>query len=49
MNNSRVLPARLYGVRPETGGHVEVLLLRQDQDDVGDFSKPHVNIQLVKK
>ncbi|APS42115.1 S-adenosylmethionine:tRNA ribosyltransferase-isomerase [Weissella jogaejeotgali] len=34
MNNSRVLPARLYGVRPETGGHVEVLLLRQDQDDV---------------
>ena len=34
MNNSRVLPARLYCVRPETGGHVEVLLLRQDQDDV---------------
>ena len=34
MNNSRVLPARLYGVRQETGGHVEVLLLRQDQDDV---------------
>lgn len=34
MNNSRVLPARLYGVRPETGGHVEVLLLRQEKDDV---------------
>jgi S-adenosylmethionine:tRNA ribosyltransferase-isomerase len=34
MNNSRVLPARLYGERPETGGHVEVLLLRQDHDDV---------------
>ncbi|KRN76370.1 tRNA preQ1(34) S-adenosylmethionine ribosyltransferase-isomerase QueA [Weissella minor] len=34
MNNSRVLPARLYGVRPDTGGHVEVLLLRQDHDDV---------------
>ncbi|QOD86640.1 tRNA preQ1(34) S-adenosylmethionine ribosyltransferase-isomerase QueA [Weissella viridescens] len=34
MNNSRVLPARLYGVRPDTGGHVEVLLLRQDHGDV---------------
>ncbi|GAK30313.1 S-adenosylmethionine-tRNA ribosyltransferase-isomerase [Weissella oryzae SG25] len=34
MNNSRVLPARLYGERPETGGGVEVLLLRQDHGDV---------------
>ena len=34
MNNSRVLPARLYGERPGTGGHVEVLLLRQDHGDV---------------
>ncbi|ACA83054.1 tRNA preQ1(34) S-adenosylmethionine ribosyltransferase-isomerase QueA [Leuconostoc citreum] len=34
MNNSRVLPARLHGVRPETGGHAEVLLLRQDHGDV---------------
>lgn len=28
MNNSRVLPARLLGVRDPSGGHVEVLLLR---------------------
>ncbi|MGO1337433.1 MAG: tRNA preQ1(34) S-adenosylmethionine ribosyltransferase-isomerase QueA [Leuconostoc fallax] len=34
MNNSRVLPARLHGARPETGGHAEVLLLRQDHGDV---------------
>ncbi|MGX7051835.1 tRNA preQ1(34) S-adenosylmethionine ribosyltransferase-isomerase QueA [Leuconostoc palmae] len=34
MNNSRVLPARLHGARPETGGHAEVLLLRQDHDNV---------------
>ncbi len=27
-NNSRVLPARLHGVRSETGGRVELLLLR---------------------
>ncbi|MFL1695324.1 tRNA preQ1(34) S-adenosylmethionine ribosyltransferase-isomerase QueA [Weissella kandleri] len=34
MNNSRVLPARLHGIRPDTGGHVEVLMLRQDHGDV---------------
>ncbi|MDF7636686.1 tRNA preQ1(34) S-adenosylmethionine ribosyltransferase-isomerase QueA [Leuconostocaceae bacterium ESL0958] len=34
MNNSRVLPARLHGIRPTTGGHAEVLLLRQDHGDV---------------
>ncbi len=28
MNNSRVLPARLLGVRDPSGGHVEVLLLK---------------------
>ncbi|MDF0479727.1 tRNA preQ1(34) S-adenosylmethionine ribosyltransferase-isomerase QueA [Vagococcus sp. PNs007] len=27
MNNTRVLPARLYGEKPDTGGHLEVLLL----------------------
>ncbi|RRG09024.1 MAG: tRNA preQ1(34) S-adenosylmethionine ribosyltransferase-isomerase QueA [Lactobacillus sp.] len=34
MNNSRVLPARLYGVKPDTGGHVEVLLLNNTEGDV---------------
>ncbi len=33
MNNTRVLPARLYGIKPETGGHVELLLLKNTQDD----------------
>ena len=33
MNNTRVLPARLHGVKEETGGHVEVLLLTQHKDD----------------
>ncbi|WP_218047741.1 tRNA preQ1(34) S-adenosylmethionine ribosyltransferase-isomerase QueA [Enterococcus faecalis] len=33
MNNTRVLPARLYGEKPETGGHLEVLLLTNTEDD----------------
>ena len=33
MNNTRVLPARLYGVKPETGGHLEVLLLNNTEGD----------------
>ena len=32
-NDSRVMPARLYGVNPETGGHVEVLLLNNTDGD----------------
>ncbi|MEG0442986.1 MAG: tRNA preQ1(34) S-adenosylmethionine ribosyltransferase-isomerase QueA [Carnobacterium sp.] len=33
MNDTRVLPARLYGTKPETGGHVEVLLLKNTSND----------------
>ncbi|KRL03034.1 S-adenosylmethionine tRNA ribosyltransferase-isomerase [Liquorilactobacillus capillatus DSM 19910] len=33
MNDSRVMPARIYGVKPETGGHIEVLLLNNTQGD----------------
>ncbi|KRM13462.1 tRNA preQ1(34) S-adenosylmethionine ribosyltransferase-isomerase QueA [Paucilactobacillus suebicus] len=33
MNNSRVMPARLYGIKPDTGGHVEVLLLNNTEGD----------------
>ncbi len=33
-NNTKVIPARLYGIKPETNGHVEVLLLKQHEDDV---------------
>lgn len=31
-NNSRVIPARLFGIKKETGAHVELLLLRQEKD-----------------
>ena len=33
MNNTRVLPARLYGEKPETGAHLEVLLLTNTEGD----------------
>lgn len=33
MNDTRVLPARLYGEKPETGAHLEVLLLTNTQGD----------------
>lgn len=31
-NNTRVIPARLYGTKEGTGAHVEVLLLKQEND-----------------
>ncbi|KDN57000.1 S-adenosylmethionine tRNA ribosyltransferase [Exiguobacterium sp. AB2] len=34
VNDSRVLPARLFGTKQETGGKVELLLLKQTEDDV---------------
>lgn len=34
LNNTRVLPARLYGVKQDTGAHVEFLLLNQKENDV---------------
>ncbi|MFC2550347.1 MAG: tRNA preQ1(34) S-adenosylmethionine ribosyltransferase-isomerase QueA [Streptococcus sanguinis] len=41
MNNTRVLPARLYGIKPETGGHVELLLLKNTKgDDWEVLAKP---------
>ena len=33
-NNTRVIPARLYGFKPQTGAHCEVLLLKPIHDDV---------------
>ncbi|EKW99047.1 tRNA preQ1(34) S-adenosylmethionine ribosyltransferase-isomerase QueA [Ligilactobacillus saerimneri] len=33
MNDSRVMPARIYGTKPETGGHLEVLLLNNTHGD----------------
>ena len=41
MNDTRVLPARLHGEKPETGGHVELLLLKNIAgDDCEVLAKP---------
>ncbi|APH04254.1 tRNA preQ1(34) S-adenosylmethionine ribosyltransferase-isomerase QueA [Bacillus weihaiensis] len=34
LNNTRVMPARLFGVKEDTGASIEVLLLKQQEDDV---------------
>ncbi|MCH5341485.1 MAG: tRNA preQ1(34) S-adenosylmethionine ribosyltransferase-isomerase QueA [Acetatifactor sp.] len=34
LNDTKVIPARLLGVKEDTGGHVEVLLLKRRKDDV---------------
>lgn len=34
VNNTRVIPARLYGVKEGTGGKIEFLLLTRKEDDV---------------
>ncbi|MGX7030575.1 tRNA preQ1(34) S-adenosylmethionine ribosyltransferase-isomerase QueA [Vagococcus zengguangii] len=33
MNDTRVLPARIYGVKPDTGGQLEILLLNNTTGD----------------
>lgn len=33
-NNSKVIPARLYGVKEETKAHLEILLLKQKENDI---------------
>ncbi|WP_025028403.1 tRNA preQ1(34) S-adenosylmethionine ribosyltransferase-isomerase QueA [Caldalkalibacillus mannanilyticus] len=34
LNNTRVIPARLFGVKEDTGAKIEVLLLKQEAGDV---------------
>ena len=37
MNDSRVIPARLYGIKEETGAHIEFLLLEQKGDKIWEI------------
>ncbi|MGT2847334.1 tRNA preQ1(34) S-adenosylmethionine ribosyltransferase-isomerase QueA [Streptococcus massiliensis] len=50
MNNTRVLPARLYGQKPETGGHVELLLLKNITGDEWEvLAKPAKRLHIGTK
>ncbi|HOP57109.1 MAG TPA: tRNA preQ1(34) S-adenosylmethionine ribosyltransferase-isomerase QueA [Bacillota bacterium] len=41
LNDTKVMPARLIGEKPDTGAHIEILLLRQMEDDVWEtLAKP---------
>jgi len=37
LNNTRVIPARLFGVKPDTGAKVEFLLLKEMEPDVWEI------------
>lgn len=46
-NNTKVIPARLIGVKEVTGAHVELLLLKQVRDDVWEcLTKPAKSLKL---
>ncbi|CAM2842500.1 S-adenosylmethionine tRNA ribosyltransferase [Streptococcus agalactiae LMG 14747] len=50
MNNTRVLPARLYGEKSETHGHVEFLLLKNTEgDDWEVLAKPAKRLKVGAK
>ena len=50
LNNTKVLPARLYGVKEDTGAKVEVLLLHQKENDHWEvLVKPAKKVKLGTK
>lgn len=47
LNDTRVLPARMMGVKEDTGAHIEVLLLKQIEDDVWEtLVKPAKKVKI---
>lgn len=47
LNDTKVLPARLYGSKEGTGAKIEVLLLKQERDDVWEtLVKPAKRIKV---
>ncbi|WP_249628797.1 tRNA preQ1(34) S-adenosylmethionine ribosyltransferase-isomerase QueA [Streptococcus uberis] len=50
MNNTRVLPARLHGEKPDTHGHVELLLLKNTKEDQWEvLAKPAKRLKVDSK
>lgn len=47
LNDTRVLPARLYGIKADTGAKIEVLLLHQEEDDTWEvLTKPAKKVKV---
>lgn len=47
LNNTRVIPARLTGIKPDTGGKIELLLLKQLEGDRWEaLAKPAKRLKL---
>jgi S-adenosylmethionine:tRNA ribosyltransferase-isomerase len=47
LNDTRVLPARLFGTKTETGANIEVLLLKQEDGDVWEtLVKPAKRVRM---
>lgn len=47
LNNTKVLPARLYGIKKDTGAKIEVLLLHQEEEDTWEvLTKPARKVKL---
>ncbi|WP_010651026.1 tRNA preQ1(34) S-adenosylmethionine ribosyltransferase-isomerase QueA [Oceanobacillus massiliensis] len=47
LNDTRVLPARLYGIKQDTGAKIEVLLLHQEEQDTWEvLTKPARKVKL---
>lgn len=47
LNDTKVLPARLYGVKRDTGAKIEVLLLRQEENDTWEvLTKPAKRVKV---
>lgn len=47
-NNTKVIPARLFGFKKETGAHVEVLLLHPSKDDKDVWQALCGNARVIK-
>lgn len=46
LNNTRVIPARIFGIKEDTGAKVEVLLLKQEGDVWETLVKPAKRVKL---
>ncbi len=47
LNNSKVIPARLFGIKSETGAHIEILLIKRIDGDVWEvLAKPAKKLKI---